>query len=107
MNGYKNEKLEEEEKVKKTGEKYLPIGSVVLLKGGTKRLMITGFCAVQEKEEKVWDYSGCMYPEGILSSAQTALFDHNQIETVYFYGLVDEEEQSFKKELKKILKENE
>jgi len=34
-----------------------------------KRLMITGFCSVEEgKQEKMWDYSGCMYPEGFLSS---------------------------------------
>ena len=34
-------------------EKYLPIGTVVLLKGGRKRAMITGFCSVaQENQEK-------------------------------------------------------
>ena len=27
-------------------KKYLPIGTVVLLKGGQKRLMITGFCSI-------------------------------------------------------------
>ena len=27
-------------------EKFLPIGSVVLLKGGTKKAMVTGFCSV-------------------------------------------------------------
>ena len=27
-------------------EKYLPIGTVVLLKGATKRLMITGYCSL-------------------------------------------------------------
>ena len=36
--------------------KYLPIGTVVMLKGGTKRVMITGFCVMQESDkEKVWD----------------------------------------------------
>ena len=55
-------------------EKYLPIGSVVLLKNATKRLMVTGFL-VSSKEfpEKVFDYSGCLYPEGIITSEQTAL----------------------------------
>ena len=32
-------------------EKFLPIGTVVLLKNGTKRLMITGFCAVEKEKE--------------------------------------------------------
>ena len=50
-------------------EKYLPIGTVVLLKGAEKRVMITGFCATELKESdetKTWDYSGCIYPEGFI-----------------------------------------
>lgn len=83
--------------------KYLPIGTVVMLTGGTKRVMITGFCAMQDSnKEKVWDYSGCLYPEGLLSSKQNCLFDHNQIERVYYLGLIDEEEEEFKKKLKEI-----
>ena len=88
------------------GEKYLPIGTVVMLRGGTKRLMITGFCSREESnKEKIWDYSGCLYPEGILSSNQTALFDHEQIEAVYHMGLADEEERKFKEKLKEIIEE--
>lgn len=84
-------------------EKYLPIGTVVMLTGGKKRVMITGFCAVQEAEqEKMWDYSGCLYPEGLLSSNQNCLFNHEQIEKIYYLGLIDEEEKEFKKKLKEI-----
>lgn len=81
-------------------EKYLPIGSVVLLKNATKRLMVTGFL-VSSKEfpEKVFDYSGCLYPEGIITSEQTALFDHEQIEKIYATGFSDSEEKSFKAKL--------
>ena len=85
------------------GEKYLPIGTVVMLKGGTKRVMITGFCAIAENEkDKVWDYSGCMYPEGFLSSKQTCLFNHDQIEHIYYMGLIDDEEKNFKESFKKL-----
>ena len=84
-------------------EKYLPIGTVVMLIGGSKRVMITGFCAVEENnKQKMWDYSGCMYPEGFLSSDQTCLFDHSQIEKVYHLGLIEEEEEAFKKTLKEL-----
>lgn len=86
--------------------KYLPIGTVVMLKGGTKRVMITGFCAIEgqnNSENKMWDYSGCLYPEGFLSSNQTCLFDHEQIEKVYHYGLIDEEEEKFKAQLNELL----
>lgn len=85
-------------------EKFLPIGTVVLLKGGKKRAMITGFCSIaQENQEKIYDYSGCVYPEGYLSSNQVCLFDHNQIEKIFFLGFEDEEERVFKDKLNKIV----
>lgn len=85
-------------------EKYLPIGTVVLLKGGRKRAMITGFCSVaQENQEKIFDYSGCVYPEGYLSSNQVCLFDHDQIEKIFFLGFEDDEEKAFKDKLNKIV----
>ncbi len=83
--------------------KYLPIGSVVLLKGGTKKAMITGFCSVAEEDtRKMYDYTGCIYPEGFLDFDQICLFDHSQIEKVYHIGYVDEDEKAFKKELTEI-----
>ena len=83
--------------------KYLPIGTVVLLNGGTKKVMITGFCSVTEEEkDKVYDYTGCIYPEGYLDYDEICLFDHNQIEKVYHMGYIDEECQDFNEELKNI-----
>ena len=85
-------------------EKFLPIGTVVLLKGGKKRAMITGFCSVaQENQDKIYDYSGCVYPEGYLSSNQVCLFDHEQIEEIYFVGFEDDEEKAFKEKLNTIV----
>ena len=53
--------------------------------------------------EKVWDYSGCIYPEGFLSSKQTCLFNHNQIEKIYYMGLEDDEEElNFKTKIKEL-----
>ncbi len=86
------------------GEKFLPIGTVVMLKGGSKRVMITGFCSMAaEDQSKMFDYAGCMFPEGFLSSDQTALFNHEQIEKIYHMGLVDDEEQKFKSTLKSLV----
>lgn len=85
-------------------EKYLPVGSVVLLKNGTKRVMINGFCTMDASNpDRVFDYSGVLFPEGSLSSDQTLLFDHNQIVRVDHLGLDDEEEKSFKIKLKEIV----
>ena len=85
-------------------KEFLPIGSVVLLKGGTKRVMITGFCSVDNNEkERMYDYTGCLYPEGIINSNEICLFDNEQIDQVFFKGFIDEEEIKFKDELDKTL----
>ena len=84
-------------------EKYLPIGTVVMLSGGKKRVMITGFVITSEDKE-VFDYSGCMYPEGTISSKETLVFNHEQIEKIYHMGLIDQEEKDFKERLKNINK---
>lgn len=88
-------------------EKFLPIGSVVLLDGDTKKLMITGFCSVNEDEEdKIYDYSGCLYPEGYLDSDQIFLFNHNQIKELFYLGYQSDEETKFKKVLNEIVGSN-
>lgn len=87
-------------------EKYLPIGTVVLLKEAKKRIMITGFCTYADQEKtKLYDYVGCLYPEGYISVNKTLLFDHDQIDKIYYMGLIDDEEIEFKKVLKEIEKE--
>lgn len=86
-------------------EKYLPVGTVVMLKGGKKRAMITGFCSISgDDKSKIYDYSGCLYPEGFISSNQTLLFNHEQIEKVYHMGLIDDEEKEFKEKFKEMVK---
>lgn len=87
------------------GDKYLPIGTVVLLEGGEKRVMITGFCPIAENnKDEMWDYSGCVYPEGFLDSKHVCLFNHDQIAEIYHLGLSDdEEEKEFKQRLKQVI----
>ena len=66
--------------------------------------MITGFCSVAEDDmDKVYDYSGCIYPEGYLSSNKICLFDHNQISELFYLGYENEEESEFKKTLNNII----
>lgn len=86
------------------GEKYLPVGTVVLLQNGTKRVMINGFCTMDANNpSRIFDYSGVLFPEGSLSSDQTLLFDHSQIVRVDHMGLQDDEEKTFKVKLKEIV----
>lgn len=85
----------------------LPIGTVVLLSGATKRLMILGYHRTSaENPDKIYDYCGCVYPDGYLSPEQTAVFDHEQIERIYALGLQNDEEKLFQDKLRNIIKES-
>lgn len=83
-------------------EKYLPIGTVVQLKGGTKRAMIIGYCPVIETGES-FDYSACVFPEGVMSSRDGLLFNHGEIEKISHMGLSDEEEKMFVGKVKEVM----
>ena len=84
-------------------EKYLPIGSVVILKEAKKRVMVIGFMvSSKETGDKVFDYMGCLYPEGVLSSDQTLVFNHEQISEIYYMGYSDKEEKEFKEKLNDV-----
>lgn len=83
-------------------KKFLPIGSVVLLKESQKRIMIVGVKQKQVDSDKVWDYSACLYPEGILNPDKLFLFDNEQIERLYFVGLQDGEGLAFLERLSQM-----
>lgn len=87
-------------------EKYLPIGSVVMLKFGHKKLMINGYaCKDLNSGDKIFDYSGCVYPEGVLSFDKAIVFDHEQIEKIFFVGYIDNDEKNFMGKLREGISE--
>lgn len=86
-------------------KKYLPIGSVVLLKDSKKRIMIMGVKQKQANSEKVWDYCACLYPQGLLDPEKLYLFDSEQIERLYFIGFQDGEGLAFQQYLGNLEKE--
>lgn len=73
----------------------LPLGSVVLLKGGNKRVMICGRVLTRAGEDKIYDYCACYFPEGIIGSKNMVFFDNEAIERIFFMGFTDIEEQNF------------
>ncbi len=84
----------------------LPIGSVVLLKDSTKRVMIIGVCQKGAKDpSKIWDYAGVVFPEGYLSGDKVFLFDTEQIGQIYQIGYLDAESLAFKAKADKAIKE--
>ena len=71
---------------------YLPIGSIVLVNDGEKKMMIIGYkVRSAEDSDKVWDYLGCIYPIGVFSKKVNFVFDHKEIREICFSGFSDEE----------------
>lgn len=81
-------------------ERTLPIGTVVLLKNATKRVMIIGYCKYEMgNSEIIYDYAGCIYPEGFLSPDTTVLFNHEQIDKIFALGFQNDERFAFEEKL--------
>lgn len=84
-------------------EKYLPIGSVVLLENALKKVMITGYAITNDEDNKIYDYMGCLWPEGVISSDRNILFDHEKIEKIFAVGYSNEETKTFMDLMKRAL----
>lgn len=80
-------------------KEYLPIGSVVLLHNGTKKIMIYGRKQIAADNGQEYDYVACLYPEGNISDEYTFLFNHENIQRVVFTGYADDDETEFQKVL--------
>ena len=80
------------EKEKMMSRELLPIGSVVLLEGGEKRVMICGRIQTKTGDNQIYDYSACYYPEGIVDPKQMFFFNNDAISRIFFIGFQDPEE---------------
>ncbi|MGL5436030.1 MAG: DUF4176 domain-containing protein [Lachnospiraceae bacterium] len=78
-----------------TVKELLPIGSIILLEGGKKRLMVYGVKQNKEDTKEEFDYIGVIYPEGNIGTQGQFLFNHKDIAQVYFRGYDDEERTHF------------
>lgn len=76
---------------------FLPVGSVVLLKGANKKLMIIGILQVNPTQRKIYDYLGVPYPEGFMGADNNFLFNHEDINDVIFVGYTNPERDIFLK----------
>ena len=84
----------------------LPTGSIVLLEGAEKKLMIFGVGQTQLEENKDFDYIGVVYPEGNMGEGSQFLFNHSDIEEIVFRGYEDEERDNFLEMLNSYFEEN-
>ena len=75
---------------------WLPIGSVVLLNGANKSLMVISRFVYNVDDGTYYEYCGCLYPEGI-SDSEYYFFNHNEIGLVVQRGFEDEYEKLYRK----------
>lgn len=80
----------------------LPIGSIVLLKDATKKLMIIGILQVDQNKNTLYDYLAVPYPEGFLGADTNFLFQHEDINDVIFTGYHNPEQDTFLKAMNLI-----
>ena len=84
---------------------FLPLGSVVILKNGERKIMIVGRGALYNNEGTIgyFEYSGCLYPVG-QTDQQTLFFNSEDIGQVIFKGYTDDEESDFVKVLEESIR---
>ncbi len=80
--------MEEKEKIE-----YLPLGSVVVLKGGVQKVIICarGLVTAAVNPPCFFDYGGSLYPQGIMGE-QILYFNHKDIWKIIFNGYSDEDD---------------
>ena len=86
-------------------EEFLPIGSVVKLKGAQKNLMVTGYLSIIPETREEFDNCGCLWPIGYLDSKTLTLFNKDAIEKVIHEGYSDAEQKEFSQKLIELSKE--
>ncbi len=73
---------------------YLPLGSIVYLKEGTKKLLVIarGLMVRDGDDFVFFDYGGVPYPEG-LQDDKMAYFQHSAVSKVVFKGFSDTDDE--------------
>ena len=88
-------------------EKFLPLGTVCMLKNGTHPVMIIGYVPIptNNNQTEMYDYTACMYPEGLLSTEQMLVFNHDQINNIIDMGFENQDSIDFRNKVKTLLNE--
>lgn len=84
---------------------FLPLGSVVTLKGSAKKMLLVGRALAFESDEGIkeyYDYSFALYPEGMVRD--TVIYsNHDCLDEVFFRGFENDENTAVIETLKEIL----
>ena len=82
---------------------YLAIGSIVMLKGEGKKIMVIGYCGL-DGNGKASDYMGVTYPEGYMNADSIIGFNEIEVLQVLHEGYKDVEQDRYFNELSAFLK---
>ena len=85
--------------------KYMPIGSVVTTNGSEVLKLIIGFN--YKIGEDNYEYLACPYPFGLTKETRPFVFNHNDIDKIYYIGYINNQEKKFKSELLDQVQPNE
>jgi hypothetical protein len=83
-------------------KQYLPLGSIVILRKGAKKVAIYGRKQIHISTNVMYDYIACLYPEGYIDENYTYLFNHEDIDVVVHTGYSNYEETEFQHVLRSI-----
>lgn len=83
---------------------YVPLGSVVYLNGGIKKLLVVARAinVVNGGKQFFFDYGGVLYPEGVTGN-EMAYFNHDDIGSVFFRGCDDDENKGMTEAINKYV----
>lgn len=72
---------------------FLPLGSIVIVRGNTKKLMIIsrGLAVSQDEGMRYYDYGACLYPEGLMGD-KVVYFNHEAVQKTVHEGYADEDD---------------
>ena len=88
-------------------QELFPIGSVVKLRNGIRPLMIFGIKQTNLETNEEYDYIGVLYPEGNMGEGTQFLFNHSDIDQIFYRGYEDEEREEFINRIQKMYDEHE
>ena len=73
---------------------YLPLGSIVIVKGGVRKVLIIarGIGSKFNGKNQFFDYGACLYPEGLIGD-NLMFFNHADIAKTIFSGFSNEEDE--------------
>ncbi len=85
--------------------KLLSVGTVVILKGGKRKVMIISRTPLSNENGVIgyYDYGACLYPDG-QTNQDIYFFNREDIANVVFEGYVDDMEIEYRKKYEEQIK---